>query len=506
MPPLTQNQTNAIDNANITASNLENPTPTPNLPTGSTFDINQYTTPSYSQNQDLAMAKQNSDTSLNDLTTAMFGSENQGSRLLGMENSAGIPDLQNQLTDITNQINTTDLNFRRERENIQNDQTLSMAQKNSRLRDVSFKQASNLADMEVIRSARSNTLSNLQAQVQRKADLQFADEKTRIDNLKFIYDNNEGKYKDQLDEVIKKEDRAYELAKNDYEKFVNTQVQAVQNAQLNGASNADMLNIMSKKNLGEILADPSTSKFLVSPKEKLELQKMGIDIRNSNLSYEKMLNEMNEAKRYLGGTTNDPTLDIITASARYGDKRLTDTQMTKIQQATTALGSMESLQGLLGLDSTGPLKGRAKTLISEMGGEANAKAINATIQGLIPTVARGIFGEVGVLTDADINNYKKTVPNLTSSNEQNKLVSLIMYDVLSRSVKTTLTTNAQNQANVSNFASTYQDVENRISKLKADLGVVESPITEQSRVKMESAWNSTTTPQSATNTLNSFFE
>jgi hypothetical protein len=131
MPPLTQNQTNAIDNANITASNLENPTPTPNLPTGSTFDINQYTTPSYSQNQDLAMAKQNSDTSLNDLTTAMFGSENQGSRLLGMENSAGIPDLQNQLTDITNQINTTDLNFRRERENIQNDQTLSMAQKNS---------------------------------------------------------------------------------------------------------------------------------------------------------------------------------------------------------------------------------------------------------------------------------------------------------------------------------------------------------------------------------------
>ena len=37
--------------------------------------------------------------------------------------------------------------------------------------------------------------------------------------------------------------------------------------------------------------------------------------------------------------------------------------------------------------------------------------IRAEITGLIPTVARGIFGEVGVLTDADIENYKKELAN-----------------------------------------------------------------------------------------------
>ena len=242
--------------------------------------------------------------------------------------------------------------------------------------------------------------------------------------------------------------------------------------------------------LEELLRVPGVEKYLVSPTEKLQLQKIGLDIRNSNKEYANLVAEANKAKQYLEGSTGDPVLDIIAASAQYGDKRLTDSQLEKIQQATNALGSLESLQGLLGIDTTGPLSGRGRTLVSQIGGDADAKAINATIQGLIPTVARGIFGEVGVLTDADINNYKKTIPNLNSTEAQNKLVSLVMYDVLSRSVKTTLTSNAQNQANVSNFASTYTDIETRIQTLRSDIGATEStPISEPNRAMMDSAWS-----------------
>ena len=272
---------------------------------------------------------------------------------------------------------------------------------------------------------------------------------------------------------------------------------------------AELLNLaLGAKSVEDMLKIPGVEKYLVSPMEKLQMQKINLDIRNSNQEYANLVAEANKAKQYLQGTTGDPILDIISASAQYGDKRLTDSQLEKIQQATNALGSLESLQGLLKIDSTGPLSGRGRTLVSQLGGDADARAINATIQGLIPTVARGIFGEVGVLTDADINNYRKTIPNLTSTEGQNKLVSLVMYDVLSRSVKTTLTSNAQNQANVSNFASTYLDIEKRISTLKKDIGATEGvAISEQNRTKLESAWgNSSFGINNVSNQLNSFLE
>jgi hypothetical protein len=406
MPPLTQNQTNAIDNANITASNLENPTPTPNLPTGSTFDINQYTTPSYSQNQDLAMAKQNSDTSLNDLTTAMFGSENQGSRLLGMENSAGIPDLQNQLTDITNQINTTDLNFRRERENIQNDQTLSMAQKNSRLRDVSFKQASNLADMEVIRSARSNTLSNLQAQVQRKADLQFADEKTRIDNLKFIYDNNEGKYKDQLGEVIKKEDRAYDLAKTKYTNTEQQKADLVKTSAQNGASNDILQGIMKSTTLDE--AYGLAKNFLENPLDRAikqaQLTKLNLD--NQGGSVGGKIVKINGVD-YMQDANGNLTIPKVPQSSGGSD-----VEKQTIQNKLTTLDSLIGGKGQAGAVGASPLARNkvARLLtggIAGAGSKANFIASveqitkGLTLQQLIDAKANG--ATFGALSDSELS-------------------------------------------------------------------------------------------------------
>jgi len=448
---------------------------------------------------------------LNEIFSGLTTLGTRGATQSKLEDQAGIGQMSTELTDIENQLRAKDLEFRRQREAIQASGGLE-GQRNLELRDVSRNQASELADLEVIRQARSNSLTNAQSLIDKKVQLHFADVQAKVDALKFVYNENKEtltKEEDRLlNETIRKEERAFGIAKDEYQRFSTSQIQSVQNAQLAGASNQDLQNIMSKKNMTELLSDPSTARFMVSPKEKLELQKLGLDVRNSNLEYQTMLNDLNQAKNYLQGTTGDPTLDIISASAQYGDKRLTDSQLEKIQQATSALGSMESLQGLLGISSTGPVKGKARQLVAGLGGDADAKAINATIQGLIPTVARGIFGEVGVLTDADIANYRKTVPNLTSTADQNRLISLVMYDVLSRSVKNTLTTNARNQANVSNFAPVYQDVEGRITKLKSELGVGNiAPITEGDRTKLESAWSNTSlSPQAVTNSLNSFLQ
>lgn len=251
MPPITNTQQNAIDKTKITTNQLDNPTPTPNLPTSSSFDFSQYLTPSPIQLQDLNTAEQAKDTSLQDLTSAMFGNESQGARTLNYEEQAGIPRIQMQLREVENQLTQTDLNFRRERERIQTETGLTTAQRNARLADVSRKQASQLADLEVIRAARSGVLSDAQSFVQRKTELEFADEKARIDNLKFIYENNEGKYKDALGKVIKAEERTFDLAKEKYESTENEKLQLVRNAQANGASNSVMSAILGSKTIEE---------------------------------------------------------------------------------------------------------------------------------------------------------------------------------------------------------------------------------------------------------------
>lgn len=276
MPPITNTQQDAIDNTKITTDQLENPTPTPNLPTSNIPDISQYLTPSVAQTQELDTATQNRDVSLENLTSSMFGNETQGARTLGYEESAGIPRLQRELTDIENELRQTDINFRMERERIQNEPGLTVAQRNARLNDVSRKQASHIANLEVTRAARSGVLSDAQSFVQRKTELEFADEKARIDNLKFIYENNEGKYKDALGKVIKTEERAFDLAKSKYEKLETLKTTFLQNASLGSASNQVLSAIMSSKTEEELLKN--AGKFVANPMELLQLAKAKKDI------------------------------------------------------------------------------------------------------------------------------------------------------------------------------------------------------------------------------------
>ena len=170
---------------------------------------------------------------------------------------------------------------------------------------------------------------------------------------------------------------------------------------------------------------------------------------------------------------------VITDSTKYGKTRLLADERKNITAAKRALGSIEMynqiMNGTLDEDTaeevfgagTGVVQGRLRTLAANWGGDANAAAINAVIQGIIPTVARGIFQEVGVLTDQDIANYRKTVPDINKPENANKLIELVLLNTLERAYADTLLTAAQNQTNVSNFAAEYDDVVSRLGTLRA---------------------------------------
>lgn len=363
------------------------------------------------------------------------------------------------------------------------------------------------SDIAVLKYVADNDYAGAKEIVDRQKQMNLEQLTAQSNNLKLFIDLNKEQFttaeqnlfnlkSKEIDNALAKQTKAEDA-------IANIKLTAVQNGA--GASVLAALSAVDTTKPGALdAALKAVGSYLTSPKEKLELQKLRGDISKQQL-------ELAAAKLTLGGSTGDAVQDIILGSSKYGDKNLVGAQLEQVQKASIALGSMESLQALLmqgkdGLKTTGPVAGRTRTLLSQLGGDADARAINATIQGLIPTVARGIFGEVGVLTDADIDNYRKTVPNLNSTEAQNKLVSIIMYDVLSRSLASTLTTNAMNQTNVSNFNSLYLDARNRINILKSELGVVETiPIDPVNQAKLDGAWNSTFSTTNFTNSLNSFF-
>jgi len=383
-------------------------------------------------------------------------------------------------------------------------------------------QAKLAGDAAIMRALKTSEIGVLNAlAIGKQGDLQLAkDTINEAVDAKFApYREQNALYEAQLkaiqpflDKAEKKQAAAQQakvnLAMQEINKVSDFQKTALSNAILGKAPQSTINAINAATTIEGVIE--AGKNYLINPKDELEMQKLRIGIAKDSLDYQKTIAELAAAQNKIGGTTGNAPLDLITASSKYGKSNLTDTQLGKLQQATNALGSLESLQGLLGqgrdgLNTTGPIAGKKRQLIVALGGDANAAAINATIQGLIPTIARGVFGEVGVLTDADIANYRKTVPNLNSTEAQNKLISIMMYDVLSRSVGNTLTTNAMNQVNVSNFAPLYSNTINKINQLKSDLGYIETtPISTENKLKLEGGWNQMSAPINISSTLDNF--
>ena len=173
--------------------------------------------------------------------------------------------------------------------------------------------------------------------------------------------------------------------------------------------------------------------------------------------------------------------EVIRNSSQFKKNLLVDQRLT-LKNAKSALNSLETLNQLMnGVnisnkdaksvfgEGTGPLKGRLRTLAAQLGGDSTAAAINATIVGLIPNVARGVFGEVGVLTDNDIANYRKTVGSMNLPGEENKSIQYFLTDVLVKTYGNALTQAAMNQQDVSLFEDEYKSMEKRSKALKDSL-------------------------------------
>ena len=149
--------------------------------------------------------------------------------------------------------------------------------------------------------------------------------------------------------------------------------------------------------------------------------------------------------------TDPNRIQIMMSARETGNVDATSRQ--KLVQAQSALSDIPSIYSSLSKVDTWPIAGTLANLNPWKSGDL--AEVNAQIIGSIPTVARGIFNEVWVLTDKDVALYKQTLPTLKNTQEQLKAITNIMLSKVANSIQNQLTTLAGSGINTSKFLPLY---------------------------------------------------
>lgn len=158
--------------------------------------------------------------------------------------------------------------------------------------------------------------------------------------------------------------------------------------------------------------------------------------------------------------------EIMRRSA--GWKAIWETASKGLIKFDQALSQLDAVQKQISDMKTWPILGKIRSMNPY---DTNAQVLKAQIQGLIPTIARGVYWEVGVLTDNDIRLYAQTLPNLKGTDAINKWVLAVTLDVLAWWYKTQLASLAWQGYDVSWMVGIYENIKWQADVLRNELGI-----------------------------------
>lgn len=161
--------------------------------------------------------------------------------------------------------------------------------------------------------------------------------------------------------------------------------------------------------------------------------------------------------------------DLLTQSS--GGKKPNQVETIRpIQKSVAVINQLSDLQKSINKSVTDPILGTLKKFNPY---DFDARAIQAQLQAVVPNLARGVYGEVGVLTDADVRNYIKTLPNIQGTKKQNDFVMAMTLKTVQRNFESQLETLASAGYDVSGFKNQYQKTKNLVNKMESDLGITD---------------------------------
>lgn len=103
--------------------------------------------------------------------------------------------------------------------------------------------------------------------------------------------------------------------------------------------------------------------------------------------------------------------------------------------------------------------------------DTNAQTVQSILSQTVPNLARGIYGEVGVLTDNDIALYTKTLPNLTQTDQVKQAVLALTLKSIKHSLENQVEVEAGTGTDMSGLISSYKKLDEKIRSLEGNLGI-----------------------------------
>jgi hypothetical protein len=227
---------------------------------------------------------------------------------------------------------------------------------------------------------------------------------------------------------------------------------------------------------GELVVEKSTAlevaQLIMDPTSAFTIKDVPQDERQAvEAELQVLKNEALAAKDFIG---------IMAASA--GGTKATESFRQSMEKASTVVSQLGVLSNLMLSDSievaneegilqTFDLSPLSGWLAQKNPWDTEAQAITAVLYGTVPNLARGIFGEVGVLTDADIQTYMQTLPNLRQTDDVKRAVTALTMRTVRNSIENKIKIQAGTGIDMSGLIPFYTELDNKIKALEAELGI-----------------------------------
>jgi len=154
-----------------------------------------------------------------------------------------------------------------------------------------------------------------------------------------------------------------------------------------------------------------------------------------------------------------PTLERIRLSGA-SDRPISQGQQENLFKAFTVKKQIKTVEQFMERLDTGPIASKSleiKRLFNTGTGKDVAK-LEGLLNSIMPGLARGIYGEVGVLTEDDINNYKKTFVSLDNDRDVNRFLFDMTQKMVDNGIVDQLHIATKAGQNVSGFYSDVADL------------------------------------------------
>lgn len=336
------------------------------------------------------------------------------------------------------------------------------------------REASSLqADKALTLSALTRDYATMNSIAEQQVQNNLAKIRAKQENLKLYISKLDKDEARQYSAIEKQVDREYEEQKTLQNDIKDLKLQALQNeapaSVITALSNAKTFDeaIKAAGKYGTDYLSNAIKKASLS-KTNAEIDKIRADIKSTNTAID---------TSSLPNTTNGVATKLM-ASAK-NDKQLDATERQALSKARNVINQLDSLESNISKQNkTGWLKGKVGNFLEGFGLDTDVGVINAQLQAITPNLARGVYGEVGVLTDNDIKLYRTTLPRLDRPEDQNDAILALTLRTVAKSIENTLTGAANSGIDVSGWTQDYLAINKQIYDIEDRIGVSKEAVNE----------------------------